>query len=307
MLRSLTCRASRSGSTLPRALFFERSEDKLVGTRWTDFTHPDEVPLGQAVLSRVSAGQDTYTDERRYLRPDGAIVWALTNVTLVRDEAGEPEYFFVQLQDITGRKVMEQELAHQALHDTLTGLPNRALLEDRLLHGLAGSRRRGSQLGVMFLDIDQFKMINDSLGHSAGDDLLRHAAEQIAAAIRPGDTVARFGGDEFVVVCDDVSALETVAGRRACAAGIEQPVQRREPGDAHHGQPRHRGRRRTRHSREPAARLGCGDVSRQGARQGPHRDVRRGAATECQAQVGHCIGACTGRSSETNSWSTTSR
>ncbi len=204
-------------------LFFERSEDMLVGTRWTDFTHPDEVPLGQAVLSRVSAGQDTYTDERRYLRPDGSVVWALTNVTLVRDEAGEPEYFFVQLQDISGRKVMEQELAHQALHDTLTGLPNRALLEDRLLHGLAGSRRRGSQLGVMFLDIDQFKMINDSLGHRAGDDLLRHTAKQIAAAIRPGDTVARFGGDEFVVVCDDVSALETVEVAERVLQALSNP------------------------------------------------------------------------------------
>ena len=206
-------------------LFFGRSEEMLIGTRWTDFTHPDEVPLGQAVLSRVSAGQDTYTDERRYLTPDGSVVWALTNVTLVRDEAGEPEYFFVQLQDISGRKVMEQELAHQALHDTLTGLPNRALLEDRLIQGLAGSRRRGSQLGVMFLDIDQFKMINDSLGHSAGDDLLRHIATQIAAAMRSGDTVARFGGDEFVVVCDDVSAIETEQVAERVLQALSKPCQ----------------------------------------------------------------------------------
>ncbi|HEX3087629.1 MAG TPA: PAS domain S-box protein, partial [Ilumatobacteraceae bacterium] len=189
-------------------LFFERPPDQLIGRRWTDYTHPDEMPLGQSVLGRLAGGHDTYADERRYLRPDGSIVWALTHVTLVRDEKGEPEYFFVQLQDITGRKVMEQELAHQALHDSLTGLPNRALLTDRLIHGLARTRRNGSQLAVMFLDIDQFKMVNDSLGHSAGDDLLRHAAAQIEEALRPGDTVARFGGDEFVVVCDDVSVLE---------------------------------------------------------------------------------------------------
>jgi diguanylate cyclase (GGDEF)-like protein/PAS domain S-box-containing protein len=206
-------------------LFLERSEEALVGMSWTELTHADEVPLGQAVLSRLSSGHDTYTDERRYLRPDGTVVWALTNVSLVRDDAGEPEYFFVQLQDITGRKVVEQELAHQALHDTLTGLPNRALLEDRLVHGLAGSRRRGSQVGVMFLDIDQFKMVNDSMGHGAGDDLLRHIATKIAGAIRPGDTVARFGGDEFVVVCDDVSSIETEQVAERILQALSKPCQ----------------------------------------------------------------------------------
>lgn len=154
-------------------LFFERPVEELVGQEWTDNTHPDEVPLGQAVVSRLAAGHDTYADERRYERPDGSVVWALTHVTLVRDESGDPEYFFVQLQDVTERKLMKQELAHQALHDSLTGLSNRALLTDRLTHGLARARRRGSQLAVMFLDVDQFKMVNDSLGHGAGDDLLR--------------------------------------------------------------------------------------------------------------------------------------
>jgi len=189
-------------------------EGELIGRPWTG-SHPDEVPLGRAVMARVTAGHDTYADERRYPRPDGTMVWAQTDVTLVRDEAGAPQYFFAQLQDITERKRMERELAHQALHDSLTGLPNRVLLTDRLVHGLAGSRRRGSRLGVMFVDIDHFKAVNDSLGHTIGDDLLARAAERISAAIRPGDTVARFGGDEFVVVCDDVSVLKTeqIAGR----------------------------------------------------------------------------------------------
>ena len=118
---------------------------------------------------RIAAGHDTYEDERRFVQPDGTVVWASSHVTLVRDSSGLPQYFFTQFQDITGRKQMEHDLAHQALHDALTGLPNRALLADRLVHGLAGARRRGSQLGVMFLDVDNFKVVNDSLGHAYGD------------------------------------------------------------------------------------------------------------------------------------------
>jgi diguanylate cyclase (GGDEF)-like protein/PAS domain S-box-containing protein len=187
-----------------------RSKDQLIGRSWSEFTHPDEGALGQAVLDRVDSGHDTYQDERRYLEPDGSVVWVSSHVTLVRDEDGEPQYFFSQLQDITDRKRMEDELSHQALHDTLTGLPNRALLSDRLLQGLASSRRHGAYLGVIFVDIDHFKVINDSLGHLPGDDLLRHAADRISGAIRPGDTVARFGSDEFVIACDAVSVTTTV-------------------------------------------------------------------------------------------------
>ncbi len=189
-------------------LLLGRPAHLLIGRRMEEYTHPDDVPLAEAAQAGVAAGLDSYEDERRYLRPDGSMVWALAHVTLVRDDTGEPEYFFVQLQDITERKLMEHTLAYQARHDSLTGLPNRVLLNERLTQGLAGARQRGSTVGVLFLDVDHFKVVNDSLGHTSGDALLCHTAAQIAAAIRPGDSVARFGGDEFVVVCDDVSAAE---------------------------------------------------------------------------------------------------
>jgi len=113
-----------------------------------------------------------------------------------------------QLGQFLERKRAEQALAYQALHDPLTGLPNRALFLDRLQISLANSRRRRNTVGVLFLDIDNFKVINDSLGHRAGDELLSMVATRITAALRPGDTVARFGGDEFVVLAEQISGVQ---------------------------------------------------------------------------------------------------
>ena len=203
-----------------------RSESELLGRRTTEYSPADEVPLADAMRARLAAGHDTFEGERRYFRPDGSLVWATCHLTLVRDEAGQPQYFFTQLIDLTARKQMEQELAHPALHDSLTGLPNRTLLTDRLVHGLAGSRRRGAQLGVIFVDIDRLKEINDSLGHTAGDELLRHVGRQISGAIRPGDTVARIGGDEFVVVCDSVSTRETEVIAARVLDALSEPCNR---------------------------------------------------------------------------------
>ena len=202
-----------------------RPEEMLVDHDWNDYRHPDDMPLGEAMKARGLSDTDEYNDERRFLRPDGSIVWTLLHVTRVRDDSGRPEYYLCQLEDITERKQMEDELSHQALHDSLTGLANRALLGDRLQQSLAGMRQRGTQLGVIFLDLDDFKLVNDSLGHSAGDQLLSLVAARLSGIVRHSDTISRFGGDEFVVVCDDASIEQTERTAERVLNAVREPYE----------------------------------------------------------------------------------
>ncbi|MDQ1374118.1 MAG: hypothetical protein QOJ09_1456 [Actinomycetota bacterium] len=187
----------------------------IIGRPLHDFWPTEDARVGQAVRARLVAGENTYEDERRCRRPDGSLVWVSMHINLVRDERGHPDYYFVQMEDIAERKDLAHELAHQAFHDPLTGLPNRALLDDRLAVALSGTRARGTQLAVMVLDIDHLKALNDASGHSVGDAVLQHASDCIAEMLRPGDTVARLGADEFVMVCEDVgpAAAAQVAER----------------------------------------------------------------------------------------------
>ena len=127
----------------------------------------------------LDEGLTTTAVERRFLREDGQVVWAIVDVTLVRTEEGTPQYFFAQIQDITERKGSEEAFEHLALHDPLTGLPNRLLIQDRLAGALARARRHDQRVGIVFADIDHFKLVNDTLGHSAGDQLLIELAERV--------------------------------------------------------------------------------------------------------------------------------
>jgi diguanylate cyclase (GGDEF)-like protein/PAS domain S-box-containing protein len=146
--------------------------------------------------------------EVRFLRSDTTVIWTLTSRSRVTDAHGA-RFGLVQVVDITERKAAEARLNDQAMHDPLTGLANRALLDFRITAAMA---RAGSEddpgLAVMYIDLDGFKEINDQLGHRAGDEVLIEAAARLERAIRAGDTVARIGGDEFVMLCEGV-ALDT--------------------------------------------------------------------------------------------------
>jgi diguanylate cyclase (GGDEF)-like protein len=126
----------------------------------------------------------------------------------------------------------EERMRHQALHDPLTGLANRTLLRDRLEHALARAARENGATGMLFVDLDEFKHVNDRLGHAAGDEVLAEIGRRLRAAVRPGDTVARLGGDEFVVVCEDVDEPTALALGQRLEAAIRQPLQA--AGTEHH-------------------------------------------------------------------------
>ncbi|MGO9196227.1 MAG: putative bifunctional diguanylate cyclase/phosphodiesterase [Acidimicrobiales bacterium] len=183
--------------------FLGRSEPDLVGTEATSLVHPED--RDPAFVASVMAGEiERAAIERRFLRGNGAFVWGLVSLGLVRNPGGGIEYVYVQAQDITERKEAEEALVHLSLHDSLTGLPNQALLHDRLAGALARSHRYGRSVAVVFGDLDRFQLVNDNLGHRSGDLLLIEVAHRLEQTTRAADTVARFGGDEFVIICEDL-------------------------------------------------------------------------------------------------------
>lgn len=183
------------------------TEQQLLSMSVADLTHPEHLPAHHARFEALLEQRSTeFEAERHWVHADGHDVWVQFNVSLRRssDEAA----VVGQVEDITARKHAEEKLRQQALHDGLTGLPNRVLLMDRIEHALAVSMRTDKHVGVLLLDLDGFKGINDTAGHAAGDQTLIHVARQLRGVLRPGDTVARLGGDEFVVVCENLDSAE---------------------------------------------------------------------------------------------------
>ena len=189
----------------------DRTEQELLALRVSDVTHPDDLSASLATVVEATDGYSTpHRLEKRYLRPDGRVVWAWVTVSTVNSENGAAPYFVTQVEDVTERREAEARLVRQALHDPLTGLPNRTLLMDRLRQVLARADRHPELTAVLFIDLDGFKDVNDSLGHDVGDEVLREIGRRLQSHIRPLDTVARLGGDEFVVLCQDLASEQNV-------------------------------------------------------------------------------------------------
>ena len=182
--------------------------------------HRDDRPMLDEQLERLAANEvATFQIELRLETPGGRIVWSLLSVSVVRDDEGAPLYHIVQVQDVTARRSAEEQLVYVAYYDALTGLSNRAHINRRLEQSLAYCRRRNEKLAVMFVDLDNFKLVNDSLGHKAGDALLREVARRLLSTVRETDIIGRLGGDEFIVILPGIESEGDVAG--VCAKLIE--------------------------------------------------------------------------------------
>jgi diguanylate cyclase (GGDEF)-like protein/PAS domain S-box-containing protein len=179
---------------------------------WFGRVHPDDrLALDRKLVSQLEVRATTMELEYRMRPADGVYRWMSTRARSLRDEHGNVIRMVGSLTDITDRKLLEDQLRHDALFDVLTGLPNRALFLDRLTQAIEYSRRSGDYFfAVVFLDLDGFKVINDSLGHQVGDQVLVQVAERLSSQMRANDTVSRFGGDEFIVLVNGVRDVPDV-------------------------------------------------------------------------------------------------
>jgi diguanylate cyclase (GGDEF)-like protein/PAS domain S-box-containing protein len=161
--------------------------------------------VGRELVSQIRQGQSTGLSDALFLRRDGSQVPVLLGISPIYRSNNQLSGSAIIASDISARKQAEREVTHQALHDHLTGLPNRLLLADSLADSIASADQCASETAVIFLDLDGFKFVNDTLGHEAGDALLKQVAERLSASVRPGDMLARMGGDEFMVVVNGVT------------------------------------------------------------------------------------------------------
>lgn len=194
---------------------------------WFEQIHKDDLPYLESALNNHLRGlTDHFEHEHRIHQKNGEYLWAFVRGKAVRDTNGKAYRMAGSLTDITSRKKSEEEIIKSALYDNLTGLPNRTLFLNRLSHALQRlKRKQNCSFAILFMDLDRFKIVNDSLGHGAGDEILKAIARRLELCTRPGDTVARLGGDEFVVLLESIQSVadaESVVGR--IQAKFQEPI-----------------------------------------------------------------------------------
>ena len=207
-ITTLDGKIKRVNQALCDALGYTKAE--LLELSFAEISHPEDAEYHRNLEQKLIKGKDSdFQIEKRYIAKAGRVVDTLLKVVIVRDPDGNPLHFNNQIVDITERKSMEQQLLHDALHDALTGLPNRALFMDRLEQQLKKAQNQeGYLFAVLFLDLDRFKVVNDSVGHLVGDKLLIEIARRLEKSIAPTDTVARLGGDEFTILLENICNME---------------------------------------------------------------------------------------------------
>ena len=199
------------------------SHRELFGTRSAELIHlEDRTYVSAKMFSILGAPNRTVSTCCRIRHADGRwLTFEVTYTNLLKDPAVRG--IVVNAHDITAQGELTRELADQAFHDSLTGLANRLLLRDRLEHALAQTRRSGQVVSVLFCDLDNFKMINDTLGHEAGDRVLVEVATRLQATVRDGDTIARLGGDEFAIICESATCAESAQTATRVLEALRQP------------------------------------------------------------------------------------
>jgi diguanylate cyclase (GGDEF)-like protein/PAS domain S-box-containing protein len=201
--------------------------DEMVGRDWfEDFQPPEEREAGRAAFGRIISGEiDSLESESRVVTKAGEERLVTWRCSALRDEDGELVAVIGSGEDVTEQRKEEAQVAYLAYHDRLTGLPNRTLLEEHLELGLARARRASTAVALMYMDLDNFKLVNDSLGHAAGDRVLGQVAERLREALRASDLLARQGGDEFLLLVTDIEGDPRMAAE-AVAASITQALER---------------------------------------------------------------------------------
>ena len=194
---------------------------ELTSMTFADITHPADVSLDVDLAERLFRGLiPSYEIEKRYITKNRNLVWVTLTASVVRDSEGAPMYGIGVMQDITERKRFAERLQHMADHDPLTGLCNRRRLHEELTRQVADSSRYGRHAALLLIDLDDFKSVNDTLGHKAGDEFLVGIAQRMTRRIRSSDFLARMGGDEFAVILPDTSVAEALAVANALRAAI---------------------------------------------------------------------------------------